>query len=78
MTRIEFPRHANQRVELRIGSLRIAGASRIEARRLAEALPAALEAAIAGRITNSAQKTSADDVAGRILTAASQALDQRQ
>ena len=78
MSRVEFPRQAGQRVELRIGSLRIAGASRIEARRLAEALPAALEAAIAGRSTNSAQKTGADDVAGQILAAASQSVDERQ
>lgn len=72
MNRAEFPRLPGQQVDLRIGSLRITGASRIEARRLAEALPAALEAALAGRTVAPARRSAADDLALRILDAVQQ------
>lgn len=73
MNRTGLPRLPGQHVDLRIGSLRITGASRIEARRLAEALPAALEAALAGRTVAPARRSTADDLAQRILDAVQQA-----
>ena len=73
MSRITFPRQTGQQVNMRIGSLRIVDASsRIEARRLAEALPAALEAAIAGRAIPIARRSTADELAIRIIEAVHQ------
>lgn len=69
MTRAAFPREPGQRVVLRVGSLRIAGASRIEAQRLADALPGALAAAIGGPGEPGLRPTMADRVAQQVLAA---------
>lgn len=58
-----------QRVELRIGTLRISGASRLEALRIADALPAALAAAIEAPGDTSRRLTPAERIAREVLRA---------
>ncbi|MEH0829142.1 MULTISPECIES: hypothetical protein [unclassified Micromonospora] len=78
---------AKAAVRVRIGTLRVTAASAIEARRLAEALPAAIERALAawpgepverarsvGTITRRPEHV-ADHVADQIVRAARAALD---
>lgn len=73
MNRPGLARQPGQRIELRIGDLRIAGASRLEARRLADALPAALEAALAGRAAPPSRVPAADRLAQQIVAAIARA-----
>jgi len=54
---------------LRIGALTVHAGSAIEARRLAEALPAALERALAGQPAPRARLASADVAAAQIVAA---------
>lgn len=63
-----FNRAAGQRVELRIGTLRVSGQSRIAARRFADALPAALEAALADP-GNTPGRSPAERAAAQIVAA---------
>ena len=67
-----LPRAPGQRVELRIGVLHIAGSSGIAARRLADALPAAIEAAIAG-VPVAGRPDAAQRVAGDVVAAVARA-----